>query len=87
MIPDYAKALNHVMPGLRWVMYENDPDTLEWYEDINKPTREQIESMIPELEKFEKQQANENLLKQKELDNKLSKLGLTVDDMKTILGV
>jgi hypothetical protein len=46
-----AAAIQELAPGAQWVIRDNDYDQIEWYsEDQEKPTREQIDAKIAELE-------------------------------------
>lgn len=50
----YPDALNLIRPGAQWSSTDDDYDQLQWFsEDIPKPTREEIEAKIQELEAAE----------------------------------
>lgn len=45
-----SNAIEQLCPGARWTIYNNNYDSLIWYDTIQiKPTREEIETKINEL--------------------------------------
>lgn len=47
----YAEALSALYPGAKWVVRDNNYELMEWMsEDIPKPSKEELDAKIAELE-------------------------------------
>lgn len=85
---DFANAINSLCPGAQWKMENNDIENIEWFsDDIEMPSADQI---IAEKERLEliqlEEKNNQEILRQSAIE-KLSKLGLTQEEAKAIIGI
>lgn len=84
---DIANVLAEYFPNTRWELSGFEYENLRWLDSSNKPSEKELSDLwISLLEKREKSKIDFEKRNQ-EIENKLSALGLSVDDMKTILGV
>ena len=84
---DYAAVLITNYPSAQWSLDGNDYDTLEWYDDTSKPSRQELDAAWPAV-----QQAEADAVAAKEAARasgvaKLEALGLTVDEVSAVFGV
>lgn len=85
---DFTNAINSLCPGAQWKMEDNDIENIEWFSDnIEKPLADQIVAEKERLEYLQLNQKNQqDLLKQSAIE-KLSKLGLTEEEARAIVGL
>ena len=88
MTPTTFDAIQSLYPDARFVMYGDDPDSIEWHEggpDV-MPTTEQIATEMQRLEAAQVQAVIDAEATRLSALDKLLALGLTVDDL-TALGL
>lgn len=75
---EIVKALNDLTPNAEWLLQGDSYEDLEWLdESIAKPTKKEIENAI----------ANPKPSTPPTIEEKLSIVGLTLDDLKAALGL
>ena len=84
---DFGDAILSLSPNAEWVIEDNDLDNIIWLNDEHKLTKKEIKQELQRLI-----QEKESLLIQKENAKlsalqKLSKLGLTEEEAKAIIGL
>lgn len=90
-----AHALHSLAPGATWKYTDEDYSTIVWInEEIPKPSQESIAAEILRLQKqYDDEQLaitqkeNEKELAKKTALEKLSKMGLTEEEAKAIIGI
>ena len=87
MIIDIGYALKILAPKAGWSMTNFDYDTIEWHsEDIPKPTKKEVEAKLAELQAIEDARVQAETDAKASALAKLKKLGLTEDEVKSLLG-
>lgn len=84
---DYAAVLTANYPDAVWSLNANDYDGLTWLSDTPKPSQAELDAAWPAV-----QQAQADAVAAKEAAkqsgiNKLTALGLTVDEVSAVFGV
>jgi hypothetical protein len=76
---DTAKALMQLLPGVEWIIQNDDFDTLEIIapQGTKKPTLEELNTAIVALEAEQK-------IKKQTAETKLLALGLTAEDLQAL---
>lgn len=82
---DYSLVLTYCYPGKQWNMTDVDYDSLEWLDSSTKPTRQELDNLWVETQSKIKIEQDSILDARKSAEAKLAKLGLTVDEVKSIL--
>jgi hypothetical protein len=82
---DYALVLSYCFPGKQWAMLDADYETLTWMDDSKKPTKSELDGLWEETQNKIKKEQDSILESRKSAEAKLAKLGLTVDEVKSIL--
>jgi hypothetical protein len=72
-----AQALKVISPNAEWSLLGNDYDDLVWLSDGDKPTWSQVEAQIN----------NPAPTPEPTVENKLSSVGLNLEDLKAALGL
>jgi len=79
-----AEAINLYNPNAQWTLLGDDYDTLDWHSvDIAKPTKAELEDLLLEVEAVKAQQDAQAAADKAAL---LTKLGITADEAKLLLG-
>jgi hypothetical protein len=80
MIINYALILTVNYPGKEWSLYNNDYDTLQWYSDTTKPSKQELDALWQSTNNvLDAQEQAQTNAKQSAL-NKLMALGLTEEE-------
>jgi hypothetical protein len=80
---NYAEILSQKYNGSEWTINGDDYEGLTWLSDTSKPTKKQLDDLWPEIQnKLNNAQADKAAQKAA----LLARLGLTEDELKTILG-
>ena len=72
-----AFALNKLAPNSEWVLKGDNYDDIDWLSQDNKPTWAQVEAEIN----------NPTPTPEPTVEEKLASVGLTLDDLKSALGL
>lgn len=79
---DYTLILIYFYPDTKWTLTGDDYDGLEWFDELPKPTKKELDAKwedavnLREQKKIQRQEAKEKLLNQ---------LGLTADEISALL--
>jgi 5'-3' exonuclease len=84
---DYGDALLSLRPGASWVVENGDLDNINWMSDQPQPTKEEIEQELERLFLSQQQVIIDKDLAIQSALEKLSKLGLTEEEAKAIVGI
>lgn len=80
-----AEAINLYNPNAQWTLLGDDYETLDWHSvDIAKPTKAQLENLLPQVEANKAQQEAAAIAAKQSAQAKLEALGLTTDDLKAL---
>lgn len=84
---DIASVLIQYFPESRWELEGFEYEGLNWLSDDQKPKESELSDLWVSL--LSKRAQDQKMIedKNKEIENKLLALGLSLDDMKTIMGV
>lgn len=90
-----AHALHSLAPGSSWKYNDEDYSTIEWFsDDITMPSELDVLAEIERLQKQHEleQEAIAKVASDKEVVrqsaiNKLSKFGLTIDEINAVIGI
>jgi len=74
---EIAIALNKLAPNSEWVLLGNSYDDIKWLSEDNKPTWAKVLAEIN----------NPTPIPEPTVEQKLSSVGLNLDDLKTALGI
>lgn len=85
METDYSQVLTCRYPGKEWRMADVDYSTLEWLDDSPKPTRKQLDALWPAVQVELEQQANARAVARESALAKLAQLGLTPDEITSLI--
>lgn len=88
-------ALASLAPGEGWVIIDEDYDTIQWNRsDMKMPTKKELDLEVERLAiEREKEILDSSMAELKKQENiksaiaKLSRLGLTVDEAKAVIGI
>jgi hypothetical protein len=83
---DYSKILTKKFPGQEWTLDGDDFDGLTWLSDTPKPTKETLDGLWDEVKTIIEGEKNAKLALRESAISKLAELGLTVDELKEIIG-
>lgn len=84
---DIANVLVRRWPGKEFVLDGETIDGLTWLDDSPAPTLAEIEAAWPEVLAEIEAEVNDKLAAQKSAIAKLRKLGLTDDEINSIVGI
>lgn len=85
MDKDYSLILIYCYPGKVWYMADNDYDTLDWMDESEKPTKAELDALWATTQNKIKVEQDKIAETAKSLELKLQKLGLTVEELKSLL--
>lgn len=78
MHKEIVKALNDIAPNAEWLLTGDSYDDLEWLDKtIKKPSKSEIDNAI----------ANPKPEKEPTIEEKLAIVGLSLNDLKSALGI
>ena len=84
---DYTVILVINYPDAQWSLSGNDYDTLEWYDDTPKPSQQDLDAAWPAVQQAQADAvAAKEAARQSGID-KLTALGLTVDEVSAVFGI
>jgi hypothetical protein len=84
---DYAAVLTANYPGAQWSLSGNDYDTLVMHDDTPKPSQADLDAAWPAVQQAQADAvAAKEAAKQSGID-KLTALGLTVDEVSAVFGI
>jgi hypothetical protein len=84
----FIQAIKNLSPNSSWMcvgdeLYEN----IDWQDEVNlKPSKKNIEAEVARLQAIEDALVQAEVDKKQAAEAKLAKLGLTPEDLKTLLG-
>lgn len=84
----FIQAIKNLSPNSSWMcvgdeLYEN----IDWQDEVNpKPSKENIEAEVARLQAIEDAKTQAEIDAKESALKKLAKLGLTPEDLKTLLG-
>lgn len=84
---DYAAVLSENYLGAQWSINADDYDTLIWHDDTPKPSKAELDAAWPAVQQAQADAvAAKEAARQSGID-KLTALGLTVDEVSAVFGV
>jgi phage-related protein len=84
---DYIAVLTANYSGAQWTLSGNDYDTLIWHDDTPKPSQADLDAAWPAVQQAQADAVTaKETAKQSGID-KLTALGLTVDEVSAVFGV
>jgi hypothetical protein len=84
---DYAAVLTANYPNAEWTLNGDNYDGLTWLSDTPKPTQQELDDAWPAVQQAEADAvAAKETAKQSGID-KLTALGLTVDEVSAVFGI
>ena len=84
---DIAAAVAYARPGEQWMLVEYDYEGLEWLDETEKPTLEELELAWNQLNLEAEQKRTKREADLLSALSKLSDLGLTEDEAKALIGL
>lgn len=79
-----TNILEMLRPEGGWVIYDNDFDQIQWI-DCKPLTRKEFDAGFEKYDAWLAEKEQEKINKKIEAEAKLEALGLTIDDIKTLL--
>lgn len=84
---DYTAVLTANYAGAQWSLNANDYDSLDWQGPGDKPSQAELDAAWPAVQQARQDaEAAKEAAKQSGID-KLTALGLTVDEVSAVFGV
>jgi len=84
---DYVAVLVANYPGAQWSLNANDYDTLIWHDDTPKPTQAELDAAWPAVQQAQADDEAAAIAARQSAVDKLTALGLTVDEISTAFGL
>ena len=86
MTVPYHEILSRKFPLCEWRMVANDYDTLEWFSEHTKPSKEVLDGYSSEVEQLIQDEINTKIAAKESAKAKLAALGLTEAEVNAIIG-
>jgi hypothetical protein len=83
---DYAQILSTNYFGKEWTMVGNSYDELNWLDSSPKPTQAELDALWESTQVAVAAKAQSKIDAKQAAETKLAALGLTPEDLKTLLG-
>jgi polygalacturonase len=84
---DYVAVLNAKYPTAQWAINANDYDSLQWFDDIPKPSQAELDAAWPAVQQARADAIAANEAARQSAVDKLAALGLTVDEISAAFGL
>ena len=83
---DYTTILTRKYSGQEWLLNGDDYSGLTWLSNTSKPTKATLDNLWPTVQAEIAAEAESKAQAKATAESKLAALGLTADELKTILG-
>ena len=80
---NYALILTRKYPNSVWELSDNDYENIVWKSDDKKPTKKELDDLVSIVKK---ERETEKELELKARQTILDRLGITTDELQTLLG-
>ena len=80
----YSTVLTYLYSGQEWSLSDENYDTLNWFSDTPKPTKDKLDSQVKKVEEIIEAEKQSKIDAKAAAEAKLTALGLTSDDLKAL---
>jgi len=82
-VTNYAYVLTKKYPNSIWELSDNDYENIIWKSDDTKPTKKELDDLVPIIKSEEKKDEQDLIKKRQTI---LDRLGITNDEFNALIG-